>query len=264
MEIRQKDAGNKGKEIVRRELGRVFTNGTIVDGEYLSSHDANHCVSIKEFSPSTHEPSVFGICIMDASTGEFQLSYLQDDIIRTRLETLFRQIRPKELICAKVGPSVKGSRAIADNQGNLTVATERILRHILPMNCLRQSFKEGKEFWDSDRTISELGTTFGDDIPAEIASLQNQPTAMEALGGMMFYLQALNLRQDLLTQRNFNIYDPIREGNRLILDGLTLGHMEVLVNNEGGTEGTLLELLQNCATPFGKCCPKARLTELTV
>jgi DNA mismatch repair protein MSH6 len=68
----------------------------------------------------------------------------------------------------------------------------------------------------------------------------------------MSYLQTLNLRQDLLTQRNFNIYDPIREGNRLILDGLTLGHMEVLVNNEGGTEGTLLELLQNCATPFGK------------
>jgi hypothetical protein len=30
------------------------------------------------------------------------LSYFQDDIIRNRLETLFSQIRPKELICAKV------------------------------------------------------------------------------------------------------------------------------------------------------------------
>jgi len=134
----------------------------------------------------------------------------------------------------------------------LTIATERILRQTLPISCIRQTFKDGKEFWDSARTISELATTFGDDIPAEVASLQDQPTAMEALGGLMSYLQTLNLRQDLLTQRNFNIYDPIREGNRLILDGLTLGHMEVLVNNEGGTEGTLLELLQNCATPFGK------------
>jgi DNA mismatch repair protein MSH6 len=104
MEIRQKDAGNKGREIVRRELGRVFTNGTIVDGEYLSTHDANHCVSIKELSLGPNEPSTFGICILDASTGEFNLSYFQDDIIRTRLETLFRQIRPKELICAKVSP----------------------------------------------------------------------------------------------------------------------------------------------------------------
>lgn len=102
MEIRQKDAGNKGREIVRRELGRVFTNGTIVDGHYLSTHDANHCVSIKELSPGPNEPSTFGVCIVDASTGEFQLSYFQDDIIRSRLETLFSQIRPKELICAKV------------------------------------------------------------------------------------------------------------------------------------------------------------------
>jgi DNA mismatch repair protein MSH6 len=102
MEIRQKDAGNKGREIVRRELGRVFTNGTIVDGHYLSTHDANHCVSIKELSPGPNEPSTFGVCIVDASTGEFQLSYFQDDIIRSRLDTLFSQIRPKELICAKV------------------------------------------------------------------------------------------------------------------------------------------------------------------
>lgn len=134
----------------------------------------------------------------------------------------------------------------------MSVATERILRQTLPISCIRQTFKDGKEFWDSERTISELASTFGNDIPTEIASLQDQPTAMEALGGLMSYLSTLNLRQDLLTQRNFNIYDPIREGNRLILDGLTLGHMEVLVNNEGGTEGTLLELLQNCATPFGK------------
>jgi DNA mismatch repair protein MSH6 len=134
-----------------------------------------------------------------------------------------------------------------------------MLRRVLPISCIRQTFKDGKEFWDSERTISELSSTFGSDIPAEIVSLQDQPTAMEALGGLMSYLQTLNLRQDLLTQRNFNIYDPIREGNRLILDGLTLGHMEVLVNNEGGTEGTLLELLQNCATPFGMSAQRLRV-----
>lgn len=88
-------------------------------------------------------------------------------------------------------------------------------------------------------------------LPTEIMELADQATAMEALGGMLFYLKSLRLDKDIFTQRNFNVYDPIREGNSLILDGLTLGHMEVLVNNEGGKEGTLLELLENCATPFG-------------
>jgi hypothetical protein len=64
-------------------------------------------------------------------------------------------------------------------------------------------------------------------LPAAIEKMLDNPLAMEALGGMMFYLKTLNLDKDLITQRNFNIYDPIREGKSLVLDGQTLGHMEV-------------------------------------
>lgn len=86
---------------------------------------------------------------------------------------------------------------------------------------------------------------------------------MEALGGMLFYLETLNLDKDLVSQKNFNVYDPIREGKNMILDGQTLGHMEVLVNNEGGIEGTLLELLQRCKTPFGEQLHRHRRDTLT-
>jgi DNA mismatch repair protein MSH6 len=55
----------------------------------------------------------------------------------------------------------------------------------------------------------------------------DQPLAMEALGGMLFYLESLHLDKDLISQKNFNIYDPLREGKNLVLDGQTLGHMEV-------------------------------------
>ena len=52
--------------------------------------------------------------------------------------------------------------------------------------------------------------------------------------------------------RNFNIYDPMKRGQNLTLDGQTLAHLELLVNNEGSEEGTLLSLLQRCITPSGK------------
>lgn len=125
--MRQKDANTGGgakkkdpsDKIVRRELQQVFTNGTIVDPGYLQSHEANYCVSIKvcfiepdasstsadliqEYSPGPNMPSSFGICVADASRGTFELSYFDDDIVRTSLETMFRQIRPKELLSAKV------------------------------------------------------------------------------------------------------------------------------------------------------------------
>ena len=65
------------------------------------------------------------------------------------------------------------------------------------------------------------------------------------------YLRQLNLDSQLVTARNFNIYDPLRAGHALVLDGQTLAHIEVLQNSQGGIEGTLLQLLSRCITPFG-------------
>lgn len=67
------------------------------------------------------------------------------------------------------------------------------------------------------------------------------------------YLRQLNLDADLVTARNFNIYDPLSKSDgTLHLDGQTLAHIEVLQNSQGGTEGTLIQLLSRCVTPFGK------------
>lgn len=81
--------------------------------------------------------------------------------------------------------------------------------------------------------LSELFETEDDEpgskapLPSAIEQMLDNPLAMEALGGMMFYLKTLNLDKDLITQRNFNVYDPMRAGKCLMLDGQTLGHMEV-------------------------------------
>jgi DNA mismatch repair protein MSH6 len=71
--------------------------------------------------------------------------------------------------------------------------------------------------------------------------------------------------------KNFNVYDPMKKGQGLVLDGQTLAHLEVrkatcrdllilmdlsvqvLLNNEGTEDGTLLRLLCRCATPSGSC-----------
>ena len=37
-----------------------------------------------------------------------------------------------------------------------------------------------------------------------------------------------------------------------VLDGITLKNLDVLKNKAGGTEGTLLNSLDQCCTPFGK------------
>lgn len=39
---------------------------------------------------------------------------------------------------------------------------------------------------------------------------------------------------------------------KMVLDGVTLANLDILVNSDSGTlEGTLLEVLDQCSTPFG-------------
>lgn len=44
----------------------------------------------------------FGLCILDAATSEFNMSTFVDDVCGTRLETIIRQLRPKEILYIKV------------------------------------------------------------------------------------------------------------------------------------------------------------------
>ena len=74
---------------------------------------------------------------------------------------------------------------------------------------------------------------------------------------------------ELLSMRQFELYEPIDQCNStrdpgdgdvefmkrasMVLDGVTLTNLEVIENATNGTlEGTLLERLDNCHTPFGK------------
>lgn len=86
------------------DLNKVYTNGTLVDDQLLSDEQAGHCISIRE-EPIDGDASIssFGICVLDSSTSEFNLSSFEDDVCRTKLETMMRQLRPKELVFTKVG-----------------------------------------------------------------------------------------------------------------------------------------------------------------
>ena len=98
-------AAAKGSEkIVRRELNKVYTNGTLVDEALLTDEQAGHCVSIREEGEEDSKTGKqkFGLCVLDSSTSEFNLSAFEDDVCRTKLETIMRQLRPKEVIFTKV------------------------------------------------------------------------------------------------------------------------------------------------------------------
>ena len=55
----------------------------------------------EEIEEGKDKKHAFGICVLDSATSEFNLSAFDDDVCRTRVETLLRQLRPKEIIFTK-------------------------------------------------------------------------------------------------------------------------------------------------------------------
>ena len=76
--------------------------GTLVDAGLLTSAMSTYCMSIKESLANENAPPSFGICFVDTSTAEFHVCAFEDDVNRTKLETLLLQVKPRELVLEKV------------------------------------------------------------------------------------------------------------------------------------------------------------------
>ena len=61
------------KGLVRREVVRLYTPGTLVDTDFLAPGESNFLASIARTTPSAHskEPGLWGLASLDVSTGDF-------------------------------------------------------------------------------------------------------------------------------------------------------------------------------------------------
>ncbi|MBQ3214301.1 MAG: DNA mismatch repair protein MutS [Clostridia bacterium] len=82
----------KPGEIVKREVTRVITPGTIIETEILNEKSSNFILSVCK------KNTIIGVAYCDVSTGEFKVSEYKEDSIQKCID-LFSRIRPSEIIC---------------------------------------------------------------------------------------------------------------------------------------------------------------------
>ncbi|KAJ3067378.1 DNA mismatch repair protein msh6 [Podochytrium sp. JEL0797] len=249
-DMNDKKSGTPKKDsIIRRELTMVLTAGTLVDTQLLMSDMSTYCMAIKEEVRMGEEGPRFGVAFVDTSTAEFSVSHFGDDVHRTHLETLLRQLKPKELVLEK---------------GGVSATTFKLIKNCLPESPQINHLVPDAEFWSAEATWDELQRVayFGVpdlagkicvSMPEAVEKVKDVPVVLSALGGLLSYLRSLKLDKDLVSARNFHTYDPLRQFGNLVLDGQTLLNLEVFENtSDGGTEGTLFKLLNHCVSPSGK------------
>jgi DNA mismatch repair protein MutS len=207
------------KGIVKRAVIETITPGAVLADDLLDGSRNNYICAL--YAPDGIEGSV-GLAAADVSTGELRLAVLP----RSELEPMLARLSPRELVVAAGMHPLRAARTAGEGP----LVTER-------------------EIWEFDAGLAtdELVRHFN------VASLDgfgiaaSDGAAIGAAGALFRYLR--ELQPAGLPQLGRPIVE--RPGGTMPLDEMTRRNLELVESLRGGTEGTLLSVLDRTATPMG-------------
>jgi DNA mismatch repair protein MutS len=222
----------KAKGLVKREVVRVVSPGTLTDASYL---DAREPAFLMALSPPSRDGAI-GAALVDLSTGEFSAAEYRGEAGQQALADELAILTPRELVLpseddqvpAALQPIVTAAAVPVTAVPAWTFETEAARAALLDQ--LRAAGLEG----------------FG---------LQHRPAAVAAAGALVQYLRTTQ-KADLAHVRAITFR---QSADAMLLDPTTLRHLEILDGADGGREGSLLDELDRTMTAVGSRLMRAWL-----
>ncbi|MGA1841362.1 MAG: DNA mismatch repair protein MutS [bacterium] len=217
----------KAKGIVKRDVVRLISSGTVMESDLLNEKEHNFLASV---FPGERG---LGLAFLDLTTGEFRTTeHLEDDRL-IRLQGEISRLEPKEILF----PSK------FKNDKDLMRILSSFSIELSPVDIVDFGLKEA----------SDLLKTFYDLNQIDVLGLNDKPLSCLASSYIIHYLKQ--------TQKNrfCHIMPPQFYGlsDQMILDHTTLTNLELVRSSDtGAREGTLLNVLDRTSTPMGARCIK--------
>jgi len=214
----------KAKGIVKREVVRVVSPGTLTDAAYL---DAREPAFLMAIAPSK---GTLGVALLDLSTGEFSAAEYAGADGRRALADELAVLKPREILTP--GGDTGAPIVPAD--------IAEIAASGLPTTPV--------EGWTFD--FESARRTLLDQLRAgglEGFGLDTRHAAVSAAGALVHYLRTTQ-KVDLAHVRAIHFR---QRADALLIDPTTLKHLEILEGAEGGRDGSLLDELDRTVTSVG-------------
>jgi len=202
------------KGLVKRQITRVVTPGTIIEPAMLEEASNNFLAAVVTEDENEERDGRLGLAFVDVSTGEF----LTTEIEGSRLSAELAKFRPAECIAS------------------FSVSWE----------CMRLQILDEAAFTLESATAS-LEKRFGEGWKERLA-LADRPLAVRACGAILAYLHSTHF--DALGHlRDIRVYSG---SEFMVLDDVTLRNLEIIRNiRDRSKRGTLLEYLSRTRTAMG-------------
>jgi len=212
----------KAKGLVRREVVRVVSPGTLTDASYLDAREPAFLMAIVRGKGDGGT----GVALLDLSTGEFTTAEYHGDEGLQALADDITTLRPREVVVP------------ADS--DIATQLPEIARLQLPITKADAWSFEPEA---ARRALLDQLKTHGLDG----FGLDGRTAAIQAAGGLVAHLRETQ-KADLAHVRAV-AYKTTAEC--LLIDPITLKHLEVLTGSEGGLQGSLLNEIDRTVTSMG-------------
>ena len=215
----------KAKGLVKREVVRVVSPGTLTDAKYLEAREPSYLMAIVAGAADRGRKTdeTIGVALLDLTTGEFTAAEYQGHAGMQALADEITVLRPREIIF----PS----------DSDIATRLPEISRLQLPVTT--------SEAWNFEpesarRTLLEQLRTHG----LEGFGLEGRTAAVQAAGGLVSYLRGTQ-QAELAHVRTIALKST---ADCLVIDPVTLIHLEVIVGSEGAAKGSLLHEIDRTVT----------------
>ena len=205
--------------LVKREVVRVVTPGTITDGSLLAEGQNNFLLSVAYGSEGV------ALGFADISTGAVSCTYISGDDVKTRVENEIASYQPSEaIINCQEADSMELCKFLRDRFSTLISAGQ-------------------KRLFDYDRCRESIKRVFGDE-----ADKISEAEGIMAVGALVAYIKETQ-KTDVTFAKEINVYT---RGQYLDLDINTRRNLELCESMRTKEKrGSLLWVLDKTDTEMG-------------
>ena len=208
------------KGIVKREVVRIITPGTVVDVEALDAKSNNYLMSILKIE------NKLGIAYIDITTGEFKVTEVEKDDDFVKLFNELNKIEPKEVLVTE------------DFYGEIKEKLDDFLQKndsvVTFVNKVRDSAKYLMEYFEI--------------VSLESYGIKDKKGIIGAAAMALDYAATMQVEHELTVEK----IEFVNISNYAEINAITSRNLELLKNQREKTVyGSLLWVLDECKTSMG-------------
>jgi DNA mismatch repair protein MutS len=220
----QLEEPQKGKKVVRRDVIKIVTAGTLLDEKFLNEGKNNFLVALAVQQSKKY--TTWGLSSCDLTTGEFSVSefYSKDKNEITMLLAELKRLNPSEVLISK--------EYVPLFQKSLQIARFQII------DDTKFDFQENYTYLTTHFKTKNL-KGFG---------IEEYQTGVIAAGIVLFYLtETQKTALQHITRIQYK-----KNNDDMMLDEDTIRSLELVEPIRNDNKSTLLYTLDHCLTPMGK------------